>query len=152
MQMQWPLWLSTAGPAMKTYDEMSKLETFDERFNYLKLNGRVNFTHRYLNQALYQSEEWKRFRRRVIIRDDGCDLGIPGLKIMTKVHIHHINPITEEDIVNRAPCVFDMNNVVCTSSNTHNAIHYGDDNLLVKDYVERKPGDTCPWRKQNVDI
>ena len=142
------LWPNTAVQEMKTYEELSKLNTFDDRFNYLKLNGRSVFTHRYVNQALYQSYEWRQFRQRVIIRDNGCDLGVKGHDISSNIHIHHINPITEEDVINRAPCVFDMNNVICVSSRTHNAIHYGDKNLLAQDYVERKPGDTCPWRSK----
>jgi hypothetical protein len=102
---------------------------------------------RYLNQALYTSPEWKSFRNRIIIRDNGCDLGIEGRDVLgDRIIIHHINPLTVEDVENRNPVIFDPDNVVCVSHNTHQAIHYGDQSLLQKDPVERTPNDTCPWK------
>lgn len=126
-------------------------DTFEERFNYLKLEGRVGketFGYdRYLNQILYKDKEWLRIRRDIIIRDDGCDLGIPGRGIHGKILVHHINPITVEDVLNRSPKVFDPDNLICTSLLTHNAIHYSDESILTLDPVERRPNDTCPWKK-----
>lgn len=134
---------------VKTYKEMSRLETFEERFDYLKLNGSVGSDtfgfDRWLNQKFYRSKEWKRTRDQVIIRDNGCDLGIPGREIQGKIIIHHINPITVEDICDITEYLMNPNYLVCTSQNTHNAIHYGDANLLPKDPVTRKPGDTKLW-------
>lgn len=136
---------------IKTYSEMILLPTFIERFRYLKLNGSVGmdtFGHdRYLNQILYHSEEWKRFRREVILRDNGCDLGCEDYEIHGRILIHHINPITVEDVLRRDPCIFDFENVISTSHNTHNAIHYGDESLLVTEPIVRTPYDTCPWRR-----
>lgn len=133
-----------------SYSEMNKLQTFDERFKYLKQFGVVGEStfggSRQLNQALYSSSEWKRTRRDAIIRDNGCDLGMPDRPIHGSVYIHHINPITPEDILNRNPKIFDLDNIVCVSFNTHQAIHFGDENLLPSNGVERKPNDTCPWR------
>lgn len=135
----------------RSYSETMTFETFEERFNYLKLEGRVGketFGHdRYLNQILYKDKEWRRTRRDIIIRDDGCDLGIPGRQIHGNVYVHHINPITVEDVLNRAPKVFDPENLICTSLLTHNAIHYSDESILPLDPVERRPNDTCPWKK-----
>lgn len=137
---------------IRTYSELITLPTFIERFRYLKLNGSVGmdtFGHdRYLNQILYHSEEWRRFRREVILRDNGCDLGCDGYEIHGKILIHHINPITVEDIIRRNPCIFDFENVISTSHNTHNAIHYGDESLLVTEPIVRTPYDTCPWRRK----
>ena len=131
---------------------MILLPTFIERFRYLQLNGSVGmdtFGHdRYLNQILYHSEEWRRFRRDVIIRDNGCDLGCEDYEIHGRVLIHHINPITVEDVLRRDPCIFDFENVISTSHNTHNAIHYGDESLLVTEPIVRTPYDTCPWRRR----
>lgn len=134
---------------VKTYKEMSRLETFEERFDYLKLNGSVGSDtfgfDRWLNQKFYRSKEWKRRRDQIIIRDNGCDLGIPGREIQGKIIIHHINPITIEDICDITDYLTNPDYLVCTSQNTHNAIHYGDVNLLPKDPVTRKPGDTKLW-------
>lgn len=134
---------------VKTYKEMSRLETFEERFDYLKLNGSVGSDtfgfDRWLNQKFYRSKEWKRTRDQVIIRDNGCDLGIPGREIQGKIIIHHVNPITVEDICDITEYLMNPDYLVCTSQNTHNAIHYGDANLLPKDPVTRKPGDTKLW-------
>ena len=127
-----------------------QLQTFQERYRYLQIGGRVGKEtfgfDRYLNQMLYRTPEWKRFRRDMIVRDNGCDLGCEGYEIYGNVLVHHINPITVEDVINRNPCIFDPNNVICTSLNTHNAIHYGDETLLITEPVVRKPNDTCPWK------
>lgn len=137
---------------MKTYLELIELPTFEERFKYLELKGAVGaetFGHsRYLNQVLYKTAEWKNLRHKVIVRDEGCDLGILDRPIFDKVYIHHINPITEKQILNRDPLIFDLNNLISVSFNTHQAIHYGAESLLIPDTpLKRKPNDTCPWRK-----
>ena len=136
---------------IRTYSELITIPTFEERFEYLKLNGSVGletFGHdRYLNQILYNSPEWRRFRPEIIVRDNGCDLACEGYEIFGKILIHHINPITAKDILNRNPKVFDPENVITTVHNTHNAIHYGDENLLITAPIERSRNDTCPWRK-----
>ena len=135
---------------MRTYSELILLPTFEERFRYLKLGGEVGQItfgyERYLNQLLYSSDEWKRRRRKVIIRDLGCDLGCEGYEIHDKILIHHINPITVDDILQRNPRVFDMENLICTSHNTHNAIHYGDEDLLLHAPIVRTQNDMCPWK------
>lgn len=138
---------------MKTYSKLITLPTFEERYEYLKLSGVVGketFGYdRYLNQILYTSDEWRKFRRDIIIRDDGCDLACPGFDIPegVKILIHHINPITVEDVLNRDPKIFDPENVITTILNTHNAIHYGDASLLTLAPIERSKNDTCPWRR-----
>ena len=133
----------------RSYRELSRFPTFEERYRYLRLQGQVGKDtfgfDRYLNQALYSSTEWKRFRREILIRDDGCDLGVPDRLIQGKVLIHHINPLTVEDVERRSSVIFDPDNVICVSHTTHQAIHYGDENLLPKDPVIRRPGDHCPW-------
>lgn len=135
---------------MKTYNKCIKLLTFDERFEYLQLHGLVGeetFGYsRYLNQILYRSPEWKQLRQHVIMRDRGCDLAMEGYEICGKILIHHINPISLQDIEERNPKVFDMNNLITVSFMTHQAIHYGSKDLLLLDPVERKPNDQCPWR------
>ena len=135
---------------IRTYQELILLPTFEERFKYLKLNGQcseITFGgHRMLNQMLYKSSQWKEVRRRVIIRDDGCDLGMNDRPISDKILIHHINPITIEQVTNFDPAVFDLNNLICVSKPTHNAIHYGDGSKLTpSNLIERKPGDTRLW-------
>lgn len=134
----------------KSYSEMIKLKTFDERLNYLKLDGIVSDLtfggNRYLNQVLYRSEEWRRFRRDVIIRDHGCDLADENRPINRMILIHHLNPLTVEDVKNRSRRIFDMDNVVCTTKETHTAIHYGSDISSLYDYKEREPNDTILWR------
>lgn len=135
----------------KRYSELITIPTYEERFKYLQLKGAVgNDTFgydRYLNQILYNSPEWKRLRNQIIIRDNGRDLGCEGYEIYGRILIHHMNPITVEDIVSRDPIVFDPENLICVSHNTHNAIHYGDENLLIMAPVERTKNDTCPWRQ-----
>ena len=136
---------------IRTYSELIKLPTFEERFQYLKLDGDVGVEtfgfDRYLNQAFYSSDEWKSIRNQVIIRDNGCDLGIEGREIYKRIIIHHMNPITKEDLLYRTEYLLNPEYMICTMKNTHNAIHYGDENLLFKDPIERKPNDTCPWRR-----
>lgn len=136
----------------KSYLELIELPTFQERFNYLKVGGFIGEEtfgyNRYLNQALYRSAEWKRFRRDVILRDKGCDLATDDYEIHGKVLIHHINPITVNDILKRDFKIFDLNNVVCCSLNTHNAIHYSDENLLTQEPIVRTKNDTCPWKQR----
>lgn len=135
---------------IKSYSEMRSFSTFIERFNYLKLNGKVGIEtfgfDRYLNQVLYCSQEWKRFRRQVIIRDNGCIFGLDGYNINGRLIVHHINPITLEQIEQRDPMIFSMENVVCVTHNVHEAIHYGDESLIPTDPIIRKPNDTCPWK------
>lgn len=138
---------------IKSYSELVEIPTFKERFRYLMLRGAVGEMtfngHRYLNQRLYQCPEWKSIRRRVIIRDNGYDLGCEDHPIHGRILVHHINPITVTDIVERDPCVFDLENLICVSHDTHNAIHYSDEDLLPDQLVERKRNDTCPWRRVN---
>lgn len=135
---------------IRTYSKLIELPTFRERYRYLKLDGQVGYVtfgwSRYLNQAFYTSYEWLHFRDDIILRDNGCDLGLDGYDIEDRILIHHINPITKEDILNRSLVLFDPENVIATSYNTHRAIHYGDESLLQIDIVERRPNDTCPWR------
>lgn len=136
----------------RSYRELIKIPSFIERYRYLRLGGKageVTFGNdRYLNQKLYKMPEWKAIRRRVLIRDDGCDLGLEGYTIEGVPIIHHINPITIEDVINMDPKIFNMNNLISVSKRTHEAIHYGDEGLLLVDaIVERRPNDTCPWRK-----
>ena len=136
---------------IRTYSELIKLPTFEERFQYLKLDGDVGVEtfgfDRYLNQAFYSSDEWKSIRNQVIIRDNGCDLGIEGREIYKRIIIHHMNPITKEDLLYRTEHLLNPEYMICTMKNTHDAIHYGDENLLFKEPIERKPNDTCPWRR-----
>ena len=136
--------------SIRTYSELITIPTFEERFEYLQLKGSVGkdtFGYdRYLNQVLYRSHEWKRLRNKIIIRDDGCDLACDGYDVYGKVLIHHLNPITVEDVLARSRKVFDPDNLVCVSHNTHNAIHYGDVDLLVTGPIIRTKNDTCPWR------
>ena len=136
--------------SIRTYSELITIPTFEERFEYLQLKGSVGkdtFGYdRYLNQVLYRSPEWKRLRNQIIIRDDGCDLACNGYDVYGKVLIHHLNPITVEDVLARSRKVFDPDNLVCVSHNTHNAIHYGDVDLLVTGPIIRTKNDTCPWR------
>lgn len=136
---------------IKSYSELIKIPSFIERYRYLKIGGQVGeetFGYdRYLNQILYRSSEWKRFRRDIIIRDNGCDLACDGYEIIGKVLIHHIDPITVRDIELRDPKIFDPENVISVTLNTHNAIHYGDESLLITEPLVRTPNDTCPWKR-----
>lgn len=133
-----------------SYSELITLPTFEERYRYLRKSGIVGEetfgSHRHLNQILYRSPEWRQVRNNVIVRDNGCDLGMEGYEIRDRVYIHHINPITLDDILNRTPALFDMDNLICVSFNTHQAIHYGDESLLpIISFAERTPGDTKLW-------
>ena len=136
--------------SIRAYSELITIPTFEERFEYLQLKGSVGkdtFGYdRYLNQVLYRSPEWKRLRNQIIIRDCGCDLACDGYDIYGKVLIHHLNPIAVEDVLTRSRKVFDPDNLVCVSHSTHNAIHYGDVDLLVTGPIIRTKNDTCPWR------
>ena len=137
--------------SIKTYSELITIPTYLERFRYLQIGGvvgRETFGHdRYLNQILYNSDEWRSFRKDIIIRDNGNDLACDGFQIYGKIIVHHIDPITVDDVLRRSPKIFDPENVISTILRTHNAIHYGDESLLIIKPVERKPNDTCPWRK-----
>lgn len=136
---------------IRSYSEMISLSTFVERYHYLKLNGKIGDStfgfKRWVNQEFYHSPEWLKFRDKIIIRDDGCDLASEGFSIHGSIIIHHINPITYDDILNRRSVVFDPENVVSTKLSTHNAIHYGDETLLILAPKERRKNDTCPWRQ-----
>lgn len=134
---------------IKTYSEMCKLNTFIDRFNYLSLEGVVaeetfGFD-RYLNQRFYKSREWRQLRNKIIVRDNGCDLGIEGREIFDRVIIHHMNPLSFHDIEYMTDFLLDPEYLVCVSHQTHNAIHYGDESLLFTELVERTPGDTKLW-------
>lgn len=134
----------------KSYSELITIPTFEERFEYLQLKGSVGkdtFGYdRYLNQILYRSHEWKKLRNQIIIRDCGCDLACEGYEIYGRILIHHLNPITVDDVLDRNRKVFDPNNLVCVTHNTHNAIHYGDASMLLTGPIVRTKNDTCPWR------
>lgn len=136
---------------IRTYSELIKLSTFEERFEYLRLDGIVGEDtfgfDRYLNQVFYRSQRWKSIRDKIIIRDNGCDLGVEGYDIYSKIIIHHINPITIKDIELESDYLLNPEFLICTTHNTHNAIHYGDANLLITAPVERTKNDTCPWRR-----
>lgn len=136
---------------MRSYSELLTFPTYIERYRYLRLGGKVGQqtfgVQRHLNQVFYKTREWLQFRNAVIVRDMGCDLAFPDMDIHGAICIHHINPITVDDIVNHTPALFDLENVICCTFNTHRAIHYGDESLLPIDlFVERAPNDTCPWR------
>ena len=136
--------------SIRTYSELITLPTFKERYEYLKLNGRVGEEtfgfDRYLNQAFYKSEEWRAVRDYVIVRDNGCDLGIEGHEIFGKILIHHMNPISKRDILDRSDLLLNPEYLICTIKNTHDAIHFGDENLLIVAPIERRKNDTCPWK------
>lgn len=132
------------------YSELKRLQTFQERYEYLKLAGEVgNPTfgyNRYFNQKFYHSSEWRNVRNEVILRDNGCDLGVPDYEIHGRIYIHHINPITLQDVETLSDNLLNPDNLICVTFDTHNAIHYGDERTLPKVPLERTPGDTCPWR------
>lgn len=138
---------------IRTYSELSQLPTFIERYRYLRLDGKVGEEtfgfDRWLNQKFYKDPAWLESRDLVIVRDLGCDLGIEGREIPEGVRIlvHHMNPITKEDIVHRSEFLLNPEYLICTTKNTHDAIHYGDENLLYVEPIERKRNDTCPWKK-----
>lgn len=133
----------------RSYSELKKLKTFDERYEYLKLDGVVGEStfgfDRYLNQIFYRSKEWGRIRDIVITRDNGNDLGISGYEITKSIYVHHMNPIDKDDVLIRSSDILNPEYLICCSYNTHEAIHYGDESLLPKIFVERSPGDTLLW-------
>ena len=135
---------------IRTYSELLKLPTWNERFKYLKLDAKVgNETfgqNRFLNQDFYRSPEWRRLRDYIILRDNGCDLGIEGMEIHGPIHIHHMNPITDSDIIHQSDYLIDPEYLISVSFQTHNGIHYGSMEMVEDTYIERKPNDTCPWR------
>lgn len=137
--------------SIRTYSELIRLKTFEERFQYLQLSGSVGKEtfgfDRYLNQNFYRSAVWKRVRDKVIIRDNGCDLGIDDRMIYGNILIHHMNPITDKDILNLTDILLNPEYLICVSRNTHNAIHYGDEDMLIKAPVIRTKNDTCPWKR-----
>ena len=135
---------------IRTYNELMLLPTFEERFKYLKLSGRVGEEtfgfDRWLNQKFYRSAEWKHLRDQVIIRDNGCDLGVEGREIYGKILIHHMNPISKKDILERTDLLLNPMYLISVTKQTHDAIHYSDDSILMKDPIVRSRNDTCPWR------
>lgn len=137
--------------SIKCYSELALLPTFQARYQYLQLNGEVGKEtfgfDRYMNQFFYRSPEWRRVRDLVITRDEGCDLGIPGREIFGRIIIHHMNPISPEDIRDRSDFLLDPEYLITTIHNTHLAIHYGDEHQLLQEPVVRRPNDTCPWKR-----
>lgn len=137
---------------IRTYSELMSLDTFIERFRYLKLGGRVGEEtfgmDRYLNQQFYKSREWRTIRDAVILRDGACDLGIPDREIPNRIIIHHMNPITKYDVLNQTDYLLNPEFLICTIKTTHDAIHYGDESLLFQEPIERRPNDTCPWKRR----
>lgn len=136
---------------IRTYEELIQLTTFEERYRYLKLEANVGDAtfgfDRYLNQQFYHSNEWKSIRNEIIIRDGACDLGIPDRQLDKRIIIHHMNPITKDDLIHQSDFLLNPNYLICTSVKTHSAIHYGDEDLLFGGIVERSKNDTCPWRR-----
>ena len=136
---------------IRTYSELVTLPTFEERYRYLRIGGRVGEEtfgfDRYLNQMFYTSNEWRDIRDHVIIRDNGCDLGMLDREISGRILVHHMNPITVDDVLKRSKYLLDPEYLICTIKNTHDAIHYGDESLLFTGPIERRPNDTCPWKK-----
>ena len=134
---------------IRTYSELIRIPTFEDRFEYLKLHGEVGEStfgfDRYLNQVFYRSKEWRRLRNKVIIRDNGCDMALKGFEIADKIIIHHMNPVNLKNIVDRDEDLLNPEFLVCVSPITHNAIHYGNFDLINYGPIERKPGDTLLW-------
>lgn len=137
---------------IRTYSDLSRLNTFEDRYQYLKLNGSIGEEtfgfDRFINQNFYKSPEWKAVRDFVIVRDNGCDLGVEGYEIRGKIFIHHMNPILPKDIETRSEFLLDPEYLISTTHPTHNAIHYGDESLLIQAPIERSKNDTCPWRRK----
>ena len=136
---------------IRTYSELIQIPTFEDRYAYLRIGGIVGEDtfgiERHLNQSFYRSPEWRKVRREVIVRDNGCDLAMSGYQIYDHIIIHHLTPITLEDLEEGSDLILDPNNLVCVSDRTHNAIHFGDKSLLPQTPIERRPGDTCPWKR-----
>lgn len=139
--------------SIKTYSELIKMESFIDRYHYLRIGGRVGEEtfgfDRYLNQVFYRSPEWLAVRDKVILRDNGCDLGVPDRIICGRILVHHMNPISKEDILRRSDLLLNPEYLICTVKATHDAIHYGDENLLITEPIERTKYDTCPWKRRN---
>ena len=135
----------------RTYSELIQLKTFKERYEYLRLGGQVGADtfgfDRYLNQIFYRSPEWRSMRDQIIVRDNGCDLGIEGREIYGRIYIHHMNPIVVKDLTDRTDLLLNPEYLITTTFNTHQAIHYSDEGILIPDPIERKPNDTCPWKR-----
>lgn len=135
---------------MRTYSELIKLLTLAERFDYLKLGGVIGEDtfgfERYLNQNFYRSAVWKKIRNQVIIRDNGCEMGLEDYPISGRIIIHHMNPVDSDDIIHQRDILLNPEFLICVGNQTHNAIHYGSIDLLPQDPIERKPNDTCPWK------
>lgn len=135
---------------MRTYSELVKLQTLAERFDYLKLGGVIGEDtfgfERYLNQNFYRSAVWKRIRNEIIIRDNGCEMGLEDYPISGRIIIHHMNPVDSDDIIHQRDILLNPEFLICVGNQTHNAIHYGSIDLLPQDPIERKPNDTCPWK------
>lgn len=135
---------------IRTYSELCRFKTFKERYEYLRLAGQVGEStfgyDRYLNQIFYKTKEWKRLRDEIIFRDNGCDLGIEDREIRGRIYIHHMNPILVKDVLKRTDTLLNPEYLITTTFNTHQAIHYSDESLLIPDLVERTKNDTCPWK------
>lgn len=135
---------------IRTYSELMRFSSFEDRYQYLRLNGSIGEItfgfDRYVNQKFYRSAEWKRIRNHVILRDNGCDLGVDGYEIHEKILIHHMNPIALNDIQNASDYLLNPDYLISVTLATHNAIHYGDETLLIRAPTERRPNDTCPWK------
>ena len=136
---------------IRTYSELIKLPTLKERFRYLKLDGQAFGStfgfDRYINQDFYNSYEWRKLRRDIIVRDNACDLAVPGYEIYGRILVHHLNPIAVDDILNMTDYLMNPEYLITVSFITHNAIHYGDESLIERDPIERRPNDTCPWKE-----
>lgn len=136
---------------MRTYEELSAIDEYKKRYEYLRISGSVGEEtfgfERYLNQKFYTSKEWRDVRSHVIARDNGCDMGHPDHPINGKIYIHHMNPMSPKDIAKKNVDILNPDFLVCVSMTTHNAIHYGDDSLLPQPLIERSPNDTCPWKR-----
>lgn len=136
---------------IRTYSELLTFQTFMDRYNYLKLSGRVGVEtfgfDRYLNQILYRSKRWRELRPKIITRDNACDMAMENHDIFDRIIVHHMNPISLEDIEDDNDDIFDPEFLICVSSNTHNAIHFGDNRKLAKPIIQRRPNDTCPWKE-----
>lgn len=137
--------------SIRTYSELIQIPTFIDRYRYLRLGGRIGVEtfgmDRWINQNFYQKDdEWLAVRDYVIMRDNGCDLAMPDRQIFSHIMVHHMNPITKDDIIHRTKWLLDPEYLICTIDNTHKAIHYGDESKLIVDLVERRPNDTCPWK------
>lgn len=137
---------------IRTYSELMQYQTLLDRYRYLKIGGKVGEEtfgmDRYLNQQFYRSKEWRKLRDEIIIRDGACDLGLPDREITGRIIIHHMNPITKYDILNKTEFLLNPEYLICTLKRTHDAIHYGDESLLFNELVERSANDTCPWKRR----